>query len=66
MEAVFRKGDIEWAVELCASEARTTRQTVHLEVQSILDRYAIVFWEIPPGQPPDRGFEHTIELEQGI
>eukprot|EP00253_Pinus_taeda_P009289 PITA_09289 len=38
MEAVFRKGDIEWAVEL----------------------------RIPPRQPPDRGFEHTIELEQGI
>eukprot|EP00253_Pinus_taeda_P032040 PITA_32040 len=66
MEAVFWKGDVEWVVELRASEARTTGQTVHLEIQSILDRYAIVFGEIPPGQPPDRGFEHTIELEQGI
>eukprot|EP00253_Pinus_taeda_P032154 PITA_32154 len=66
MEAVFRKGDIEWAVELRASEARTTGQTVHPEIQSILDRYAIVFGQIPPGQPPDRGFEHTIKLEQGI
>ena len=37
MEAVFRKGDVEWAVELCASEAMTTRQTVHPEIQSILD-----------------------------
>ena len=25
-----------------------------------------MFGEIPPRQPPDRGFEHTIELEQGI
>ena len=25
-----------------------------------------MFGEIPPGQPSDRGFEHTIELEQGI
>eukprot|EP00253_Pinus_taeda_P036497 PITA_36497 len=66
MEAVFRKGDIEWAVELRGSDAGTTRQTVHPEIQSILDLYAIVFGEIPPGQPPDRGFEHTIELEQGI
>eukprot|EP00253_Pinus_taeda_P009528 PITA_09528 len=66
MEADFRKGDIEWAVELCASKAGTIGQTVHLEIQSILDRYAIVFGEIPRGQPPDRGFEHTIELEQGI
>ena len=66
MEAVFQRGDIEWAVELHASEAGTTWQTVHPEIQSILDRYATVFGEIPPGQPPDRGFEHTIELEQGI
>eukprot|EP00253_Pinus_taeda_P035810 PITA_35810 len=39
MEAVLQKGDVEWAVELHASEAGTTGQT---------------------------GFEHTIELEQGI
>ena len=25
-----------------------------------------MFGEIPLGQPPDWGFEHTIELEQGI
>jgi len=63
MEVVFRKGDIEWALELRASEAGTTGQTVHLEIQSILDWYAIVFGEIPSGQSSDQGFEHTIELE---
>eukprot|EP00253_Pinus_taeda_P002064 PITA_02064 len=62
MEAVFRKGDVEWAVELCASEGGTIGQTVHPEIQTIPDRYAIVFGQILPGQPPDRGFEHTIEL----
>ena len=66
MEVVFRKGDIEWAVDLRASETGTIGQTVHMEIQSILDRYAIVFGEILSGQPPNRGFEHTIELEQGI
>jgi len=53
-------------VELRVSEAGSTWQVVHPDVQSILDRYATVFGDIPPGQPPDRGFEHTIELEQGI
>ena len=66
MEAVFRKGDVEWAVELRASEAGTIGQTVHPEIQSILDQYATMFGEIPPGQPLNWGFEHTIELEQGI
>eukprot|EP00253_Pinus_taeda_P027576 PITA_27576 len=61
MEAVLQKGHIECAVELRASEAGTTGQTVHPE---ILDRYAIVFGEIPPGQPPDRGFEHTTSLSK--
>jgi len=31
-----------------------------------LDRYKVVFEDIPPGQPLDRGFEHTIALEPGI
>ena len=66
VKADFRKGDIEWAVELRVSEVGSTGQTVQPDVQSILDRYAMVFREIPPGQLPDRGFEHTIELEQGI
>ena len=32
MEANFRKGDIEWAVELRASVAGTTGQAVHLDI----------------------------------
>jgi hypothetical protein len=31
-----------------------------------LSQYELVFGPIPPGQPPDRGFEHTIELEAGV
>ena len=53
MEADFRKGDIEWAVELRVSEAGSTGQAIHLDVQSILERYAMVFGEIPLGQSPD-------------
>jgi hypothetical protein len=30
-----------------------------------LGRHQQVFEAIPPGRPPDRGFEHTIELEEG-
>ena len=41
MEAVFRKGDVEWAVELRASKARTTRQIVHPEIQSNLSLMAL-------------------------
>lgn len=60
MEADFWKRDIEWAVELRVSKAGSTGQAVHPDVQSILDRYATIFGDIPPGQPPNRGFDHTI------
>jgi hypothetical protein len=30
-----------------------------------MDRHNKVFEPIPPGAPPDRGFEHIIELEEG-
>ena len=66
MEADFLKGDTEWAVELRVSEAGAIGQVVHPDVQSILDRYSMIFGDIPPGQLSDRGFEHTIELEKGI
>lgn len=55
-----------WAVELRISEAGVLGQPVHQDVQTILDHYSTVFGDIPPKLPPDRGFEHTIELEQGI
>jgi hypothetical protein len=35
------------------------------EIKKILDRHHKVFGPIPPGVPPDRGFEHIIELEVG-
>jgi hypothetical protein len=35
------------------------------DIQRILGKHEKVFGKIPPGKPPDRGFEHTIELEEG-
>ena len=66
MEADLRRGDVEWAVELHISEVKGKDSPVHPDVQSLLDQYSTVFGDIPPRRPPDRGFEHTIELEQGI
>jgi len=35
------------------------------EIKEILDKHHKVFGPIPLGVPPDRGFEHIIELEEG-
>jgi hypothetical protein len=36
------------------------------EIKIILDKHQKVFGLIPPSVPPDRGFEHIIELEAGV
>ena len=63
MEVDLRHGDIESVVELRISEAGGVTKPPHPEIQAILDKYPIVFGDIPPSQQPDRGFYHTIELE---
>ena len=35
------------------------------EIKALLKKHQKVFGDIPPGRPLDRGFEHTIELEEG-
>jgi hypothetical protein len=36
-----------------------------MDIQNLMGKHDKVFGQIPPGVPPDRGFEHTIELEEG-
>ena len=36
------------------------------DIMGLLQKYQKVFGDIPPGCPPDRGFEHIIELEEGF
>jgi hypothetical protein len=67
MEAIFRRDEIVYAAE-CRISAHVDEQgKIHYtpEIQEILDKHHKVFGPIPPGVPPDRGFEHIIELEGG-
>jgi hypothetical protein len=41
------------------------RQHYSQDIQRIIDKHEKVFGQIPLGKPPDRGFEHIIELEEG-
>lgn len=66
MEADLRHGDIAWVVELRISEAGGKNIPPHLDKQAVLDKYLVVFRDILLGQPPDRGFKHTIELDHGV
>jgi hypothetical protein len=67
MERIFRHGDVAYAVECLITTKRDSdgREQYHPEIRALLSQYEPVFGPIPPGRPPDRGFEHTIELEVG-
>lgn len=43
----------------------TEGQVIQRDIQPILRRHKKVFEDIPSGLPPKRGFEHSIELEEG-
>lgn len=66
MEANLRHGDIAWAIELRILEVGGKATSPHPDIQAVLDKYLVVFGDISPGQPPNRVFEHTIELEPGV
>jgi hypothetical protein len=67
MEAIFRREDIVYVVECRISVRVDKKGETHYspEIQRIIDKHSKVFGPIPPGAPPDRGFEHIIELEEG-
>jgi hypothetical protein len=67
MEAILRREDILYVVE-CRISVRVDKEgKAHYapEIQRIIDKHSKVFGPIPPGVPPNRVFEHIIELEEG-
>jgi hypothetical protein len=67
MEAIFRREEIVYAGECKISTCVDEQGKVHYtpKLQEIIDKHNKVFGPIPPGVPPDRGFEYIIELEVG-
>jgi hypothetical protein len=67
MEWIFRHGDVAYAAECWITTRKDSkgREQYHPQIRELLGRYEPIFGPIPPGRPPDRGFEHMIELEAG-
>jgi hypothetical protein len=67
MERIFRHGEVAYAAECLITTQKDSegRQQYHTEIKDLLGRHQQVFEAIPPGRPPNRGFENTIELEEG-
>jgi hypothetical protein len=67
MESIFRHRDAAYATQFFIMSRINDEDTrnYHAYIQDLLRRHEKVFGKIPPGRPPDRGFENTIELEGG-
>jgi hypothetical protein len=67
MERIFHHGDVAYAAECWITTQKDSegREQYHPQIRELLGQYEPVFGLIPPGRPPDRGFEHMIELEAG-
>ena len=67
MEAVLRHDDIEWVAKCFVTFRKPPENSTQHpgDIQALLQKHEKVFRDLPTGRPPDRGFEHTIELEEG-
>jgi hypothetical protein len=67
MEAIFRHGDVACTTECLITMQNPSQdhQHYHVDIQVLLGKHDKVFGPLPVGRPPDRGFEHVIELEEG-
>ena len=67
MERIFRHGEEAYAAECLITLQKDLegQQQYQTEIRNLLGRHQQVFGSIPPGRPMDKGFEHTIELEEG-
>jgi hypothetical protein len=67
MEWIFHHGDVAYAIECLITTQKDLegREHYHPQIRELLSQYDLVFGPIPLGRPPNRGFEHTIELEVG-
>ena len=66
MERILKHDQGEMIAQCLIMDNNPTKEKIfHLEIQPILEKYKKVFEDIPPGLPPKRGFEHSIELEEG-
>jgi hypothetical protein len=67
MHAIFRQEEIAYTTEYFILDTKgETHKPYPPDIQKILHKHKRIFEPIPLGQPPDRGFEHIIELEEGV
>jgi hypothetical protein len=67
MQIIFMHRYVAYAKEFLITSKRSPNsiQPYHVDIQSLLGKHDRVFGEIPPRIASNRGFKHTIDLEEG-
>jgi hypothetical protein len=65
MTKLFEKGHHGVIVQLFSLDVQTSKPSIPLDLQGIIDKHSKVFEDIPRGLPPTRNHDHAIHLIPG-
>jgi hypothetical protein len=62
MTKLLKKGHQGVIVKLCSLDVQTSKPSIPLDLQGIIDKHSKVFEDIPRGLPPTHNHDHAIHL----
>jgi hypothetical protein len=62
MKKLLKKGHQGVISQLCSINVQTSKPSIPLDIQGIIDNHSKVFEDIPKGIPPTRNHDHAIHL----
>jgi hypothetical protein len=65
MKKLLKKGHRGVNAQLCSLDVQTSKPSIPLDLQGIIDKNSKVFEDIPKGLPPTRNHDHDIHLIPG-
>jgi hypothetical protein len=65
MTKLLKKGHQGVIAQLCSLDVQTSKPSIPLDLQGIIDKNSKVFEDIPKGLPPTRNHDHDIHLIPG-
>ena len=65
MTKLLKKGNQGVIVQLCSLYVQTSKPSIPLYLQGIIDKNSKVFEDIPKGLPPTQNHDHNIHLIPG-
>ena len=65
MTKLLKKGHRGIIAKLCSLDVQTSKSTIPLDLQKVIDTDSKVFEDMPKGLPPTRTHDHTIHLQPG-